>query len=82
MVIKLDVVSTNGKASVNSLKVTHLDNYSIRWITGLSFMLDWLLKIIANSVLQNARPQIIYALENEGAKALGDVIGQYVLPIY
>lgn len=78
LTIKLDLFIAGGKAWLNSFKVVDLHNYSLRWITGLSVLLNWLLKIIVDSVIQKERLAIIAALEKEGAKALEDIIRHYL----
>lgn len=62
--------------------MTNLGKYGVSKIRGGSFLLNWLLKIIANKAAQSSRGTIINALEKEGKKALNDVLKQYKLPIY
>lgn len=81
LAVKLDFSSTNGNAHLNSFKVTNLGNYKVRKITGMSDALNWLLKIIGNKIAGNSRGKIISALENEGGKALRDILKKNKLPI-
>lgn len=76
----MDISGKDGKAKLDSFKVIHLGNYKIKKITGMSVVLNWLLKLIANAVAKNSRGKIIDALENGVAKGVGDLLEKYQLP--
>lgn len=74
------VTGKDGRAKLESFKVIHLGNYKIKKITGMSVVLNWLLKLIANAVAKNSRGKIIDGLENGVATAVGDLLEKYQLP--
>ncbi|GBM16291.1 hypothetical protein AVEN_194035-1 [Araneus ventricosus] len=78
--VRMDISGRDGKATLESFKVTFLGKYKIKKITGLSVVLNWLYKLIANAVAKNSRKKIIMAMEEGVAKAVGDLLEKYQLP--
>ncbi|KAG8198035.1 hypothetical protein JTE90_001870 [Oedothorax gibbosus] len=80
LAVRMDLSGKDGKANLDSFKVIHLGEYKIKKITGMSVVLNWLLKLIANAVAKNSRAKIIDAMENGVATAVGDLLNKYQLP--
>ncbi|GFR02514.1 uncharacterized protein TNCT_133351 [Trichonephila clavata] len=80
LAVRMDISGKDGKAKLDSFKVIHLGKYKIKKITGLSVVLNWLYKLIANAVAKNSRNKIIKAMEEGVAKAVGDLLEKYQLP--
>lgn len=54
-----------------------LGDYSVTWITGWSCVLNWLLKSIANFIVKKVEQRIIYILENEGKRAIENILDPF-----
>ncbi|GIY84450.1 uncharacterized protein CEXT_461951 [Caerostris extrusa] len=80
LAVRMDISGKDGKAKLESFKVIFLGKYKIKKITGLSVVLNWLYKLIANAVAKSSRKKIIVAMEEGVAKAVGDLLEKYQLP--
>ncbi|KAF8785934.1 uncharacterized protein LOC129958752 [Argiope bruennichi] len=80
LAVRMDLSGRDGKATLESFKVIYLGKYKIKKITGLSVVLNWLYKLIANAVAKSSRKKIIMAMEEGVAKAVGDLLEKYQLP--
>lgn len=80
LAVRMIVIGKEGKAKLDSFKVIHLGDYKIKKITGMSVVLNWLLKLIANAVAKKSRGKIIDAMENGVATAVGGLLEKYQLP--
>lgn len=80
LAVKMDVSGKDGKAKLDSFKVIHLGDYKIKKITGMSVVLNWLLKLIANAVAKKSKGKIIDAMENGVATAVGELLEKIQLP--
>ena len=80
LAVKMDISGKDGKANLDSFKVVHLGDYKVKKITGMSVILNWLLKLIANSVAKKSRGKIIDAMENGVAKVATELLDKYQLP--
>ncbi|CAL1261635.1 unnamed protein product [Larinioides sclopetarius] len=80
LAVRMDISGRDGKATLESFKVIELGKYKIKKITGLSVVLNWLYKLIANAVAKSSRKKIIMAMEEGVAKAVGDLLEKYQLP--
>lgn len=80
LAVRMMVRGQDGKAKLDTFKVVHLGDYKIKKITGMSVVLNWLLKLIANAVAKKSRGKIIDAMENGVASAVGGLLEKYQLP--
>jgi len=80
LAVKMVVSMVDGKAKVDSFTVVHLGKYKVKKITGMSVVLNWLLKLIVNAVAKNSRQKIINALEDGVAKAVNEQLSKFDLP--
>ncbi|XP_015914669.1 uncharacterized protein [Parasteatoda tepidariorum] len=80
LAVKMVVSMKDGKARLTQFKVIHLGKYKLTKITGVSVVLNWLLKLIANAVAKNSRNKITNALETGVAKAVNDLLSKFAIP--
>lgn len=80
LAVRMIITGRDGKAKLESFKVIQLGKYKIKKITGMSVVLNWLLKLIANAVAKNSRGKIIDGLENGVASAVSGLLEKYQLP--
>ncbi|XP_035213144.1 uncharacterized protein LOC118187072 [Stegodyphus dumicola] len=80
LAVKMIITGKDGRGKLESFRVVHLGNYKIKKITGMSVVLNWLLKLIANGVAKKSRSKIINAMEDGVAKAVADLLNKYQLP--
>ncbi|XP_054708970.1 uncharacterized protein LOC129218676 [Uloborus diversus] len=80
LAVRMDISGKDGRAKLDSFKVIHLGEYKIKKITGVSVVLNWLLKLIANGVAKKSRGKIIDAMENGVSKAVSDLLDKFQLP--
>lgn len=80
LAVRMEVSGKDGRAHMDSFKVVHLGDYKIKKITGMSVVLNWLLKLIANAVAKKSRGKIIDAMENGVATAVSGLLEKYQLP--
>ncbi|XP_054713384.1 uncharacterized protein LOC129222855 [Uloborus diversus] len=82
LAVKVDLTSKDGNARVQYLKVVDFGATSVPYINGLSFFLNWALKLIANNMIQNSRGMIQNALEHDAVDEINNMLKQYKFPIY
>lgn len=78
--LNLQLSSTKGNVRLDSLKVAELGKYKIKKITGMSGVLNWLLKLIANGIAKKSRGKIIHAIEGPAADALRKELAKIKFP--
>lgn len=71
----------NGTVHLQEFKVTEFGAIYVSKITGLTFLLNWLYKIIVNIVVRKSRPRIVEAMETEVSKALAAQLGKIRFPL-
>lgn len=70
-----------GKTSLQEFKVTQFGTIAVTKITGLSVVLNWLLKIIVNRVINNAKSRIIHIMETEVPKMIIVELEKITIPV-
>ncbi|XP_076356845.1 uncharacterized protein LOC143250261 isoform X2 [Tachypleus tridentatus] len=80
MKLILSTKLSTGQTNLKYLEVNRFSRFNITKVTGLTFLFNWILKIIVNIVAQRMKDQIIQTMEINLKKNIREILNKIKFP--
>ncbi|XP_023242649.1 uncharacterized protein LOC111640818 [Centruroides sculpturatus] len=79
--VRMSLIASQGNMRLDSFKVTHFSDFKVTRATGLSIMLNWLLRLILNNIAHKSRSVIINVMESFVSQFIQENISKFQFPL-
>lgn len=74
LLASIDISIHHGKPELKDVNILKLGNFNVKKMNGLSFIFNWILKLIANHVVNGSKHKITEVLNKNAREALTEIL--------